>query len=129
MVDGRSSLNRSLLLQELDESVQLPAGKEKGATIGIVHPLELPAETRQAWAVHLADYNVQSPFLQLERPVVYPTAEESAVKISSKYKSTELNAMTFKGRAERLGWQRGSVCDAGGIPSYRKSFSGAGADE
>ena len=31
-------------------------------TIGIVHPLELSAEDRQAWAVHLADYNVQSPF-------------------------------------------------------------------
>jgi hypothetical protein len=36
--------------------------------------------------------------------------------------------MTFKGRAERLGWQRGSVVDAGGISCYRKCFPGAGAD-
>ena len=32
---------------------------------GIVHPLELSAEKRRAWAVHLADYEVQSPFMQL----------------------------------------------------------------
>ena len=48
--------------------------------------------------------------------------------MSSQYKNTNLNAMTFKGRAERLGWQRGSVCDGGGITSYRKNFPGAGAD-
>ena len=122
------ALEDRTLTNAADEAVTLPAGKANAATIGIVHPLELSAENRQRWAVHLADYNVQSPFLQLERPVVYPTAEEKAVKMSSKYKNTDLNAMTFKGRAERLGWQRGSVCDAGGITSYRKSFPGAGAD-
>jgi hypothetical protein len=116
------------LTNAADEAVTLPAGTASAAAIGIVHPLELSAEERQAWAVHLADYNVQSPFLQLERPVVCPTAEEKAVKMSTKYKNTDLNAMTFKGRAERLGWQRGSVCDGGGITSYRKSFPGAGAD-
>jgi len=122
------ALEDRTLTSAADEAVALPAGKADAAAIGIVHPLELSAEDRKAWAVHLADYNVQSPVLQLERPVVYPTAEEKTVKMSSKYKDTDLNAMTFKGRAERLGWQRGSVCDAGGITSYRKSFPGAGAD-
>ncbi len=131
--DGRllatfRALEDRTLTNAEDENVDLPADKAAGGTVGIVHPLELPAELRQAWAVHLADYNVQSPFLQLERPVVRPADEEKAVKISSKYKDTELNGMTFKGRAERLGWQRGSVVDAGGISSYRKSFPGAGAD-
>ena len=122
------ALEDRTLTNAADEAVTLPGGKANAATIGIVHPLELSADDRQAWAVHMADYNVQSPFLQLERPVVYPTAEEKPLKMSSKYKNTDLNAMTFKGRAERLGWQRGSVCDGGGIPSYRKSFPGAGAD-
>jgi hypothetical protein len=48
--------------------------------------------------------------------------------MSLQHKGTELNGMTFKGRAERLGWQRGSVCDGGGISSYRKCYPGAGAD-
>ena len=121
------ALEDRTLTNAADEAVALPANNAN-ATIGIVHPLELSTEDRRAWAMHLTDYNVQSPFLQLERPVVYPTAEEKAVKMSSNYKNTDLNAMTFKGRAERLGWQRGSVCDAGGITSYRKNFPGAGAD-
>ena len=36
--------------------------------------------------------------------------------------------MTFRSRAEKLGWSRGSVCDAGGVTAYRKVFSGAGVD-
>ena len=36
--------------------------------------------------------------------------------------------MTFKGRADRLGWARGSVCDGGGITTYTKSFPAAGVD-
>ena len=123
--DGRllatfRALEDRTLTNQQDESVDLPADAVAGESVGIVHPLELSAEQRQAWAVHLADYNVQSPFLQLERPVVRPATEEQGVKLSSKYKDAELNGMTFKGRAERLGWQRGSVCDGGGISSYRK---------
>jgi hypothetical protein len=113
---------------EQDEAVLLPEGDGSGASIGIVHPLELSAAQRRAWAAHLADYQVESPFLQMERPVVCPAAEDRGTKISSKYNGTELNGMTFKGRAERLGWQRGSVVDAGGISCYRKCFPGAGAD-
>jgi hypothetical protein len=122
------ALEDRTLTNAADEAVTLPGGKANAVTVGIVHPLELSADDRRAWSVHLADYNVQSPFQQLERPVVYPTTDEKPLKMSSKYKNTDLNAMTFKGRAERLGWQRGSVCDGGGIPSYRKSFPGAGAD-
>jgi hypothetical protein len=41
---------------------------------------------------------------------------------------TSINAMTFKGRAEKLGWYRGGVADAGMILSYYKSFPAAGCD-
>lgn len=114
------------LTTEEDGQLELPAKGD--VAIGIVHPLELSPEQRQAWASHLADYDVRSPFLQLERPVVFPADNEKQITTSTKYRGTSLNAMTFKGRAERLGWQRGSVCDGGGITSYRKSFPDAGAD-
>jgi hypothetical protein len=125
------ALEDRTLTNDNDDSVDLPL-KEKhekhGATIGIVHPLELSGEQRQAWMSHLADYNVESPFLQMERPVVYPAADEVDMKFSSKFAGTDLNGLTFKGRAERLGWHRGSVIDGGGIACYCKSFPGAGAD-
>ena len=118
------ALEDRTLTDEKDETVELPPQGQ----IGLVHPLELTPETRQAWATHLADYNVAAPILQISRPVVYPADEERATKISRKYENTDLNAMTFRSRAERLGWQRGSVIDGGGISSYRKSFPGARAD-
>ena len=49
-------------------------------------------------------------------------------KISKDYQGTSLNAMTFRGRAEKLGWTRGSVNDGGSIDAYRKVFPGAGVD-
>jgi hypothetical protein len=118
------ALEDSSLTNCEDETVRLPAG----GSVGIVHPLELTMEERQAWAGHLADYNIQSPFLQLERPVVVCPEADQAARFSARFKNKQLNGMTFKGRAERLGWQRGSVSDGGGISSYRKCFAGAGAD-
>lgn len=116
------------LTNATDEAVTLPDSATSQTTIGIVHPLELSRDQRRAWAVHWTDYAVQSPFPQLERSVVRVTEAEQSTRLSANYEDAELNAMTFRGRAERLGWQRGSVCDAGGITSYRKCFPSAGVD-
>ncbi len=112
------------LTDAADEPVTLPPKGE----VGVVHPLELPADVRAAWVKHLADYAVEPPFAQLDRPVIAPTPNQAAQKFGKDLAGTELNAMTFKGRAERLGWARGSVCDAGGINYYRKTFPNAGVE-
>lgn len=118
------TLEDRTLTDEADNSVPLP----KSGTIGLIHPLELSAELRQAWMTHLADYNISPPVLQITRPVVFPTADEQGLRMSTKYQGTQLNAMTFRSRAERLGWQRGSVTDGGGVTNYRKGFPGGAAD-
>jgi hypothetical protein len=107
-----------------DESFSLPGT----GSIGIVHPLELSTESLQAWRQHLAEHEVEAPFPQLERDIVRARPEESAVGFYRAVENTKLNAMTFKGRAERLGWHRGSVCDGGGIPAYVKSFPAGQVD-
>jgi hypothetical protein len=107
-----------------DEAFTLPATGH----VGIEHPLELTPDQRQAWLKHLADYNVVPPFAQLERPVVTLKPGQEQIKVSNEFDETELNAMTFKGRAERLGWSRGSVVDGGGISYYYKQFPSAGVD-
>ncbi len=112
------------LTDALDEPFTLPA---EGA-VGIVHPLELTPEARQGWLKHLADYDIMPPFAQIERPVVTVRTDQRDLKYGDGVSGTELNAMTFKGRAERLGWTRGSVCDAGGIDHYLKRFPTAGVD-
>jgi hypothetical protein len=119
---------RSLEDHTLTDAVDEPFTLPPDCTVGVVHPLELAPEARQAWLKHLADYDVVPPFAQLERSVVMATPEQAKTKFGNEVAETKLNAMTFKGRAERLGWTRGSVCDGGGISFYTKTFPGAGVD-
>jgi len=107
-----------------DEEFQLPGS---GST-GIVHPLELSEESLGQWSGHLADYAVIPPFPQLARPVVRFQEDQAALRQFTEVEGTGLNALTFRGRAEKLGWQRGSVCDAGGIRFYHKRFPASGAE-
>ncbi len=118
------ALEDHTLTDAADEALGLP----RDCMVGVVHPLELPVEARQGWLKHLADYDVIPPFAQLERSVVTAKPEQAKTKFGNEVAETELNAMTFKGRAERLGWTRGSVCDAGCINYYVKTFPGAGVD-
>lgn len=97
-------------------------------TVSIIHPLELTEQERSGWQKHLADYQVEPPFPQMGREVVCVPKDQEKAKAYKDLAGTKLNAMTFKGRAERLGWHRGSVCDAGGVNTYMKSFPAAGAD-
>ncbi len=119
---------RALEDRTLTDVADDPVELEAMATVGILHPLELEAERRLAWVKHLADYDVEPPFAQLERPVVLVEPSDSARLMGDRFAGTTLNGMTFKGRAERLGWTRGSVCDAGGISFYLKTFPSAGVD-
>lgn len=105
-----------------------PFDLSTAATIGIVHPLELDDDARTSWQTHLADYEVQPPFPQLDRPVIRVKDDARSQKISRDYQGTSLNALTFRGRAEKLGWTRGSVNDGGSVDAYRKVFPGAGVE-
>jgi Domain of unknown function (DUF4132) len=97
-------------------------------SVGIVHPLELDDEALAAWRTHLADYEVEPPFSQLERPILRVGDDRRDVRMSPELSGTSLNALTFRGRAEKLGWVRGSVTNAGHVDSYRKVFPAAGVE-
>lgn len=102
------------------------------ATVGPVHPLELDATTLTAWRTHLEDYAVEPPFAQLERPVARVSAELATARFHPGGTATgtaaTVGALTFKSRAEKRGWTRGSVNDGGGVWHYVKRFPGAGVD-
>ncbi len=115
-----------------DRSLTTPGDEtfalESVASIGIVHPLELDEAARSAWQTHLADYEITPPFSQLDRTVIAVKEDQRGLKMCGTYNGTSLNAMTFRSRAEKLGWTRGSVADAGGVDAYRKVFPGAGIE-
>ena len=118
------ALEDRTLTDASDEPFDLPAA----GSVGIIHPLELDDEALGAWRTHLADYEVEPLFPQLERPVVRVSDDQRTVRISPELSGTSLNAMTFRSRAEKLGWVRGSVGNAGYIDAYRKVFTGAGVN-
>ena len=66
------ALEDRTLTNAADEAVELPAATQAPRRSASSIPWSFQPSERQAWAVHLADYNIQSPLLQLERPVVYP---------------------------------------------------------
>ncbi len=119
--------------RSLDDRTATDANDEaflllRDCEVGIMHPLELTSEARHRWQTHLADYDITPPFAQLERRVVAVTDSERNTRIRHGSAGETLNAMTFKSRAERLNWARGSVGDSGTIGFYYKIFPTAGVD-
>jgi len=92
----------------------------KDSAVGIVHPLELSPEDRAAW--HAAFASVEQPFPQIDRPVFTVNGKERDKTFSFAFEDQRINALSFKSRAERRGWRRGSVIDSGEVSAYRKAW-------
>jgi hypothetical protein len=101
---------------------------ESDTVIGMAHPLEMDAAALDAWRAHLARFKVKQPFPQIERPVELMDPLHGNRRSIATTQGKKLSAGTFKSRAEKRGWTRGSVIDAGGISSYYKLYPGAGVE-
>lgn len=87
-------------------------------TIGLVHPIELDADTLSAWKEQLSDYEVTQPIEQLERPVYRMTEEEKKQRELTRFGGKLLNGLSLSGKLQSQGWYRGSVQDAGGYYTF-----------
>ena len=94
----------------------------KDTQVALVHPLDLDANTRAAWQAILDEANLTPPFAQMLRAVFSPKDDDRTKTISFEFENKELAGLTFKSRAERLGWRRGAVVDGGAVSAYRKLF-------
>lgn len=114
---------RTFRLAERGEALAVDAAGKPVAvtgptTIGLVHPYDMTRAERDAWLAVLPE----QPIAQLARPVYTPTNDELAKTLSYQFEGKTVNAGTFKSRAERLGWRRGSVVDSGAISGYKKLY-------
>jgi hypothetical protein len=117
----RTSEEGEFLTVDNDE-IELPQGE-----IGLAHPIEL-GENLIKWKEHLVDYEISQPFPQLERMIFTVEKGKESETFYYRFKGSEVPCGTFKSRATKQGWQRGSVVDAGEVSNYIKSFSNAGFD-
>jgi hypothetical protein len=102
--------------------------KGAGVSVGLVHPLSLQPDEIAAWREHFARNGVDPFFPQLDRPVHRKVKGHDNRREIASVRGKTVSAGTFRGRAERLGFRRGSVVDAGGVPEYWKEFPGAGLE-
>ncbi|MGC4119853.1 MAG: DUF4132 domain-containing protein [Myxococcales bacterium] len=104
---------------EKDQAFQVPAG----ATVGVVHPLELDEKQRTAWSSLFADYHLLQPFEQLARQMPCASAKEVAPALKA-LEGLELPAPKLVFGLEKLGWKRGAASDGGAFGCHFRDFSG-----
>lgn len=99
---------------------------EGARRIGIVHPLDLPGEARAAWGQVFADYELVSPFPQLDRPTFTLGPEEAQGRdLAGRLGGRKVPAGALVSALERLGWDRGRPQDGGVFFGHTKPFYGA----
>ena len=131
--DAEGNLQQSFRVQDdmtfIDteyEELELP--ENEGIKIGMVHPLSLEEDSKNAWAQMLEEEGMEQLFAQMKRPVLTLPESEKALKMSDKFDKTDLDGRAFKGQMEKWGWRRGSVVDGGMVSSFRKVFTDVGIE-
>ncbi|AOP35889.1 hypothetical protein A0128_03830 [Leptospira tipperaryensis] len=95
---------------------------EDPCKILLLHPLCLDEKERSPWSEKIKNLKIDPPLPQLDRETYLLPEEDKNKKISFQFEDKSMSGSTFKYRAEKYGWRRGSVVDGGGISSYRKLF-------
>ncbi|ABC30072.1 uncharacterized conserved protein [Hahella chejuensis KCTC 2396] len=93
--------------------------------VGLVHPLHLTEEDKNAWGEMFSDYELLPPFQQLSRPVFALSEEELEQQSMSRFEKMKLPAPTLVFGLEKQGWARGEAMDAGGFDEHSKQFAAA----
>lgn len=99
---------------EDEEEYQLP----KQGQIGLVHPIELSQELKDAWRQQLEDYEIVQPIDQLERNIYCVTEEEAKSKQLLRFGGYLINDLSLCGKLLDIGWYRGSTQDGGGFYTF-----------
>ncbi|MFD2520920.1 DUF4132 domain-containing protein [Emticicia soli] len=94
--------------------------------IGIVHPISLNDQQINYWSENLADADIEPIFPQLDRPVILLPDSQKSTRMSNEFEGVQYAGFGFVSKMEKLGWNRGSIVDGGGIASYYKDFSALG---
>lgn len=102
------------LINQEEEEISIP----DNATICIVHPLHLPAETLQVWRRKFFDLSIGAIFPQLERPVFRLDAEHTPKTIVQEYAGKVTENGSIKSVLDKYGWQKGAAGDGGSIGSF-----------
>ncbi|WP_244247582.1 DUF4132 domain-containing protein [Leptospira yasudae] len=114
----RFYVSEARTLDQNDQTFEL----DPNAKIHLLHPLSLDEAERTLWSSKLKQKKIDPPIVQLDRETHSVESDEKKKTISRRFEEKSMVGITFKNRAEKFGWRRGSVVDAGEVSSYRKLF-------
>ena len=111
---------------EEEDEFELP----QNGLIGLVHPVELSEESKEAWTEQLSDYEITQPFEQLKRVVYQKQQAELEEKHLERFGGMIVNDLSLGSRLQGAGWYRGSVQDGGCFYTYYREDAeiGLGAE-
>lgn len=93
--------------------------------VQLAHPLSLGSQV-DVWRSRFAAAKITPLIQQLDRPHHAPAMPDKTFLDAFENSSVEIG--TFKSRASKRSWRRGSVVDAGEVSAYKRSFRAAGID-
>jgi hypothetical protein len=106
-------------LTDNDDNAIQPAGD---ARVRIAHDSNLPAADVEKWQQHLKDYEVKPLFQQFGKGTwTLPEAKRRDTAVTD-FEGHLIEAFALRGRANKLGYQRGSTEDGGWFMTYEKRF-------
>lgn len=107
---------------EDEEELSLP---EEGL-IGLIHPIELDADTRKKWEEQLSDYEIIQSVEQLKRPIYLMTDKEKNEKTLDRFDGVILSGISLSSKLQSLGWYKGEAEDAGMYYYFYREDADAG---
>lgn len=106
------------LTNDEDEAVQPPPD----ARVRLAHDSLLDTDAVKRWQQHLVDYEIKPLFQQLGKGTYeLPLAQANAREILD-FKGHLVETFALRGRANKLGYQRGAAEDGGWFHVYEKRF-------
>lgn len=106
-------------LTDNDDSPVLPAAD---ARVRIAHDSNLPAADVSKWQQHLKDYEVKPLFQQFGKGTWTLPEDKRRETAVMDFEGHLLEAFALRGRANKLGYLRGSTEDGGWFMTYEKRF-------
>lgn len=110
------------LTNEEDEKVEIP----DNAIVLIAHTFSVSPEQEKAWIKHLEDYDVTPIFKQFGRATFRPSQDILKATEISEFEGHSMTSFKLRGKANKLGYQRGAAEDGGAFYQYKKPFSSLG---
>lgn len=107
------------LTNESDKNVVIP----DNAIVLIAHTFNVSEEEEKAWLKHLEDYDVTPLFKQFGRATFKPSQEVLKATEITDFEGHSMTSFKLRGKANKLGYQRGAAEDGGAFYQYKKPFS------